>query len=193
MIKKQIKRGEAPTLTRAQLTPCIALGIPFLRRGSLYFEMKKDCFIFEEMVFEALYACDYANDGVLCNIEHSDNDRYIMTMDYENDTYYAREDNRVGLFRIIYSEYDFYAKGYDFGIFANGKCGFYNPAKEKFTLPPKFDYICWWQNKRGKEIAFASNGCTSNGQPAKGFEVLIEGSGFPIGGEWYSIKPRPAE
>gem|GEM_PF-4696830 len=173
------------------MIPCDVQAIPFLRNGSLYFEIKENCFIFEGKVFETLYVCNTTKVDILRDIKYSHDDRYVMTEDYENVTHYRREDKRIGLFRVVYCDYDFHAKEYDFGIFVDGKCGFYNPVQEKFTLPPQFDFVCWWEDETGNETAFASNGCILNKRLAKGFMGMTEECGFPEGGEWYRVKSIP--
>ena len=142
-IKKQNKLKWTPSFTGADLIPCDVQAIPFLRNGGVYFEIKENCFMFEGKIFEALYVCNTTEGDVLRDIKYNDDDRYLVTEDYENVTHYRREDKRIGLFRVVYCDYDFHAKEYDFGILVDGKCGFYNPVQEKFTLLPQFDFVCW--------------------------------------------------
>ena len=183
--------GWIPSFTSAELKPCIVQSIPLMRGDGLCVQMIDNCFIFDGMVFEALINGDFTENNVKDGIEYNDGDRYVATINYEYGKHYVREDGFISLFRIVYEQSYFNEKCYDYGIFVDKKCGFYNPVNEVFTLSPQFDYICWWEDETGRELAFAANGCTFNGVPAIGFTEMIDEKNYPTGGDWYDVKTVP--
>jgi hypothetical protein len=171
-----------PSLTGAELIPCRLHDQPFVLKGKRYCHYDDGCFVVDGKVV-IFFVKDATEDEAKAYNHFNDDDVYTLEVHDEMGMLYVRNDKRVVLCRIAASKPK-HDMEIEWGVFANGKCGFYIPASDTFTALPQWDFVWWLRN----ESTFVSNGCTIKGLPAKGFMEAIEGIDFPAGGEWWRLE-----